>query len=385
MSTNGFSAKLRELLPRVRERREEIEEARQLPHDIVSDLAASGVFKLGLLSVYGGDEASPTDLMRAYETVSVADGSTGWVTMIGAGGALFAGMMDETGFKEVFADPSWPTAATVPPKGVAVPVEGGFKLSGRWPFASGIMHCDWVAAGCVILYDGQPRMTPMGIPEVIWGWMPTSDIEIHDTWYVSGLRGTGSNDYSGKDVFVPQHRTFHLFDTTNHRSEPTVRLPGVAGFAAQVASVGLGIARAALDDLIDLAGGKMPTMSTTSLAAKAATQIEVAALEGKLAGARSFLYDSVDDVWETLLAGSEYTPRQNALVRLAACQAAETSAAVAHRVNTIAGGNSLYLSSSIQRHARDADAVTHHFVVSPATLEDAGRVLLGLEPSSPLF
>jgi alkylation response protein AidB-like acyl-CoA dehydrogenase len=385
MAGDGFSTKLQELLPRIRERRQEIEDGRKLPRDLVGDLAATGIFKRGMPAALGGDEASATDMMRAIETISAADGSTGWVTMIGAGGAFFSGMMTETGFKEVFADPSLPTAGTVPPKGVAVPVDGGFVLNGRWPFASGITHVDWVMAGCVILYDGQPRMTPIGIPEVRWAWMPVSEVEIHDTWYVNGLRGTGSNDYSAKDVFVPEHRTLHLFDPTGHRPEPVVRLPGVAGFAAQVGSVGLGIARGALDELIELAGGKMPTMSTSSLASKAVTQIEVAKLEAQLSSARSFLYDTMDDIWETLLAGDKFTPRQNALARLAAIEAARTAAAVAHRVSTIAGGTSLYLSSPIQRHARDADAVTHHFVVSPPNLEDVGRVLLGLEPTSPIF
>jgi indole-3-acetate monooxygenase len=325
------------------------------------------------------------DLMQAFETIAAVDGSTGWCAMIGSGGAIFSGMLPETGFKEVFADPALPTAGTVPPKGTAVRVDGGYRVTGRWPFASGITHVDWVMAGCVILYDGQPRMTPIGIPEVRWVWMPTTEVEIHDTWYVNGLRGTGSNDYSANDVFVPERRTLHLFDPTDHRPEPIVRMPGVAGFAAQVASVGLGIARGALDDLIELAGGKLPTMSTTSLASKAATQIEVASLEAQLSSARAFLHEIVEEYWDTLVAGREVTPVQNARGRLAAVEAARTAAAVAHRASTIAGGNSLYLSSPIQRHARDADAVTHHFVVSPPVLEDVGRVLLGMEPSSPIF
>jgi indole-3-acetate monooxygenase len=386
MVPKGFTKKLDELLPRIRERRQEIEEARRLPKDLVADLTATGIFRLGFPKALGGDEVTATDIMRAIETVSSADGSVGWCVMIGSGGAFFSGMMSEAGAKEVFADPSIPTAGTVPPmQGTAVPVDGGFTISGKWRFASGITHVDWVMAGCVILYDGAPRMTPMGIPEVIWAFLPVTEIEIHDTWYVSGLRGTGSNDYSVTDVFVPQHRTLHLFDTTNHRSEAIVRLPSVAGFATHVGTVGIGIARAALDDLIELAGGKMPTMSMSSLAAKPSTQIEVAQLEAQLNSARSFLYDIIDEIWDTLEAGHQFTPRQNALARVAAVEAARTAAAVTHRVSTIAGGSSLYLSSSIQRHQRDADAVTHHFVVSPPVMEDAGRVLLGMEPQSPIF
>lgn len=384
MATKGFADKLDALLPQIRERRQEIEEGRKLPKDLVGDLAATGLWKRGLPAAMGGDDDSPTDLMRIFEKIAAVDGSTGWIAMICSGSADVAPKMTEEGFKEVFSDPSMPVSAAIPPKGMAVPVDGGFKFSGTWPFASGITHVDWVAAGCVILYDGAPRMTPMGIPELVWGFMPVTEIEILDTWYVNGLKGTGSNDFRGADVFVPTHRTFHMFDETNWRPGPMARTE-IAGFASQVASVGLGIARGALDELIGLAGGKMPTMSMTSLAAKASTQIEVARLEAKLSGARAFLYDAMDDYWDTLLTGEKPSRRQNALVRLAASEGARVAAAVAHRVSTIAGGNSLYLSSPIQRMQRDADAVTHHFALSPPVLEDAGRVLLGMEPTSPIF
>lgn len=386
MDSSVVSQKINDLLPRIRERRQEIEDARRMPKDLVADLAATGIFKFAMPAALGGDEASATDLLQAIETISAADGSTGWCAMIGAGGALFAGKMTDVGVKEVFADPALPTAGAVPPtQGTAARVDGGYQVNGKWRFASGITHVDWVMAGCVVLYDGAPKMTPMGIPDVRWVWVPISEVEIHDTWYVNGLRGTGSNDFSITDVFVPEDRTLHLFDPTGQRPEPIVRFPDVAGFATQVAAVGLGIARGALDELVELAGGKLPTMSMSSLASKAATQIEVAQLDAQLRSARSFVYDIVDEIWDVLVAGQEFTPKQNALARLSAVEAARAAAAVAHRVSTIAGGNSMYLSSSLQRHARDADAVTHHFVVSPPVLEDVGRVLLGMDPTSPIF
>lgn len=386
MAGDGFAAKLNELLPQIKARREEIEEARRMPKDLVADMAATGMWKMGFPAELGGDGASIPDYMRVIEKVAAVDGSAGWITMICTGGVDTVSKMTEEGIKEVFADPSQPTSSAIPPKGVAVPVDGGFKFSGTWPFASGITHVDWVAAGCVILYDGQPRMTPMGFPEMVWGYLPVTEIEIHDTWYVNGLRGTGSNDFSGKDVFVPAHRTFHMFDPTNwSRPNDPASNTDVAGFASMVASVGLGIARGAIDELIEMAGGKMPTMSMTSLANKPSTQIEVAQLEAKLSGARAFLYDSMEDLWDTLLTGEKFTPRQNALTRLAATEAARIAAEVALRVSTIAGGTSLFSKSPIQRMQRDADAVTHHFVLSPSVLEDAGRVLLGMEPTSPVF
>ncbi len=203
MAGKGFATKLNELLPKIKERRQEIEDGRRIPKDLVAEMAATGLWKLGFPTDLGGDGASIPDLMRVHEKVAAVDGSAGWIAMICGGGADVAPKMTEEGIKEVFSDPSMPTAAAIPPKGMAVPADGGFRFSGTWPFASGVTHVDWVAAGCVILYDGQPRMTPMGMPELVWGFMPVTEIEIQDTWYVNGLKGTGSNDFSGKDVFVP--------------------------------------------------------------------------------------------------------------------------------------------------------------------------------------
>ncbi len=122
-------------------------------------------------------------------------------------------------------------------------------MSGRWAFASGITHSDWVWAGCLVIENGQPRMTAYG-PEIIHVCMPVSSVVIHDTWHVSGLRGTGSNDFSADDVFVPEERIFALLDPSGHRREPLYQMPPLGFFVDQVAAVSLGIARAALDELL---------------------------------------------------------------------------------------------------------------------------------------
>jgi alkylation response protein AidB-like acyl-CoA dehydrogenase len=156
-------------------------------------------------------------------------------------------------------------------------------------------------------------------------------------------------------------------------------------FIFQLASVSLGIARAGLNDLMEIAQTKVPTLYTQVLADKAVVQVEVARAEAALGGARSFLHDTVAEMWDAVSAGGAPTRRQLALGRAAATHAVETASAVAHTANTLAGGSAIYLSSSLQRHARDAEAVTHHFSVAPHTWEEAGRVLLGREPLTPVF
>jgi len=384
MDRDGITASIRDLLPAIRARRQEIEQARRLPRDLVDELRKTGIFSLSVPRAIGGQEAAPLDLMRAIETVATADGSTGWCAMIASGSNIAAGYMNEPGAREVFPDPTAPSAGIAAPAGAAVRVDGGVRVNGRWPFASGITHCEWVWAGCMVTEGGRPRMTPRG-PEIVHVWMPVSEVVIHDTWYVSGLCGTGSNDFSATDLFVPEQRIFGLLDPSGHRAEPLYQMPPLGLFVFQVACVSLGIARTALDDLTELAQTKKPSLYTAVLADKPVVQVQLARAEAALGGARSFLYDTVEEIWQSVCAGRAPTRRQIALGRLAATHAAETAATVTRTANTLAGGSSIYSTSSLQRHARDAEAVTHHFTVAQHTWEEAGRVLLGREPTVPVF
>lgn len=376
--------RLRALTPSIRARRAEIEQARRLPRDLAGQLRASGLFSLTVPRALGGREAAPAELLRVIETVAAADGSTGWCAMVGLGNNVAAGYMREAGAREVFADPSAPTAGIAAPAGAAVRVDGGVRVSGRWPFASGVTHSDWLWAGCLVMEDGKPRMTAQG-PEIVHVCLPVAEVEIHDTWQVSGLAGTGSHDFSAADRFVPERRTFALLDPAGHRAEPLYQMPPLGQFVYLLAAVALGIARAALDELAELAQAKVPTLYNDPLADQPMVQAAVARAEAALAGARAAHYAAVDDVWKSVLTGESPSPRQLALARASSTHAVETGAAVAREANTLAGGSSLFASSSLQRHARDAEAITHHFTVAPHTWEEAGRVLLGRPTRAPVF
>lgn len=376
--------RLEALLPAIRDRRAEIEQARRMPLDLVESLRRTGLFALGVPRVVGGAEASPLEMMRAIELVATADGSAGWCAMVGVANNVSAGYMEEVGAREVFADPSLPTAGIAAPAGAATRVPGGVRVSGRWPFASGISHSRWLWAGCLVMQDGKPVMTPHG-PEIIHVCMPAAEAEIHDTWHVSGLCGTGSFDFSVRDVFVPDRHVFALLDPAGHRSEPLYRMPALHLFVFQVPCVSLGIARAALDELSEVARTKVPTMYMAPLADKAVVHIELARAEAALGGARAFLYELAGEMWDVVRGGRTPGARELALSRIAATQAAETGASVARIANTLAGGASIYTSSSLQRHARDAEAITHHFTMAPHTWEEAGRVMLGREPIAAVF
>jgi alkylation response protein AidB-like acyl-CoA dehydrogenase len=304
--------------------------------------------------------------------------------MIGLTSNAASGCLNEPGAKEIFSDPSVATAAVAAPTGAAAPGDRGFIVNGRWPFASGITHSEWVWAGALVMDGDQPRLTPQG-PAIAHAFMPVGDVEIHDTWFVSGLCGTGSNDISAHEVEVPESRVFSLFDPAGHRAEPLYQLSPAGLFVAQVASVSLGVGRAAIDEVIALAPEKTPAMSSAVLADKPVGQVEIARAETALGAARAFLYDAVDDAWQTLAAGDPCTLRQEALVRAAGLNAVETAARVTAAMNTLGGSTSIYSSSSLQRHARDAEAITHHFTAAPHVWEDVGRVLLDRLPTMPVF
>jgi len=215
--------------------------------------------------------------------------------------------------------------------------------------------------------------------------MPTKAVEVHDTWFVSGLCGTASNDLSARDVFVPGERIFTIGSPAGRPLQPLYQMPPIGWFVSHVAAVSLGVARGALDELITLAQTKTPTFSTAVLADRPAAQIELARAEGSLAAARAFLYETVEDLWQTVRTGAQPTPRQIAMNRVAAASATDVGAAVARTVGVLAGGGAIFKASALQRHMRDADAIAHHFTVAPHVWEDAGRVLMGRSPTAPMF
>lgn len=387
MSTTAIStptSSLQDVLGDIRARRDEIEQARRLPRDLADALIRTRIFALCIPRALGGDEGTMIDAMRTVEAISTADGSAGWCAMIGITSNAASGYMPESGAREVFADPTLPLSAIAAPIGTATRIDGGVRVSGRWPFASGITHAKWLWAGCLVMENGQPRMTPHG-PEMIHVCMPVSEGEIHDTWYVSGLCGTGSNDFSATDVFIPDDRTFILLAPIGRRPEPLYQVPAITHFVFHVPCVALGIARAALDEVRELTATKVPTLYTSVLADKAVAHLEIARAEVALGSARAFLYETAESIWETVRRGDAPSPRQIALGRAAATNAAETAATVAAAASRLAGGTAIASSSPVQRHERDTSAVAHHFTMAPHTWEEAGRVLLGRNTIAPAF
>jgi indole-3-acetate monooxygenase len=361
-------AAVRGLTEPVRERADEIEAGRRVPPDLAAAFADAGLFRLCVPRSLGGIEADATVLFECIEEMSAADGSAGWCLMIGATTAVLAPLLPEAAAKEIYgSDPTVVTGGVLAPRGKARAVDGGYRVTGWWPFASGCQHCAWLTGGCLD-GDGNFRMA----------FFPATDVEIIDTWKVSGLAGTGSHDIAVDDVFVPSERAIALFTAEPREQGPLYRFPIFGLLGLSVASVALGIARAAMDDLIALATKKTPTMSSQPLAERNATQAEVARARASLLAARAFMFDEVGKAWDRAAAGHEFDLEQRVRLRLAAVHATRTAADVVDEMYDLGGGTSIYATSPLQRQFRDVHAVTQHIVVAPATYELAGRVILGI-------
>jgi alkylation response protein AidB-like acyl-CoA dehydrogenase len=231
--------------------------------------------------------------------------------------------------------------------------------------------------GALVLEDGTARRTSGGAAETRMLLFPRRDAILHDTWSVSGLRGTGSHDMEVRDLFVPATRSVSLQDDTPRERGPLYALPVFGFLAVGVCAVGLGIARASIETLQDLAAAKTPTGSRRLLGDRALVQSAVAQAEGALRAARAGLREALAGVRDAAPRG--VGPRERALLRIAATHAARTSARVVDAMYEAGGGSSVYAASPLQRQFRDVHVMTQHASVAPPTLELAGRVLLGLE------
>ncbi|UJR83062.1 acyl-CoA dehydrogenase family protein [Sandaracinus amylolyticus] len=353
-----------------------IEADRQLPPEAVDALVRAGALKLLVPRVHGGAEATAETFVSVVETIARADGSAGWCTMIAGGSGLMSMFLAPEVAHEVYAPDDAITCGVVAPMGRAARVEHGYRVSGRWPFGSASKHSQWIMGGTIAEGDSP---LPSGAPDIRSALFRASDVQILDTWDVSGLRGTGSHDFAVKDVIVPRERTFSLITTPRTHEGPLARLPFFGTLASGVAAVSLGIGRAAIDALIALATKKQQLGAKQTIAHRETVQLEVARIEARLRGARAFLFDALGEAGREAARDGEATVRSRALLRAAACHAASESARVVTSAYELGGGTSIYASSPLQRHLRDVHTASQHLMVASPTATTAGRVLLGLD------
>ena len=363
----------RALEPAVAQWRDVGEQLRHMPDELFDVIRDAGIFRLALPKHLGGEGASIETLMLVMEELSRQDGAAGWNVQIALFQAIFFTALPLEGANEVLAaGPDCVSAGTGAPFGKAIPVDGGYRVSGRWPYASGCHHADWFVAGCMVLeHDTADR------PARIVIFVPARDCEIIDTWDTGGLRGTGSHDFQITDVLVPERRTFAIGPFA--RTEPGKL--SQRGFGAltgvETAVVGLGIARCAIDTFKELAHQKVPFSGKTVLAGLHPVHEKVGTAEALLRSGRAFLYETARLVDASLLANGEVSDELLAITRLAAAQATKNAVEATALMYTTGGGSAAYSSSRLDRCLRDVHVAQQHYRLSPDNLEIAGQYFLG--------
>jgi len=380
------------LAEQIRAASDEIERGRRIPPAIAQAMKDAGVFGMAMPRVWGGPELDPLTQFRVIEALAMADGSVGWCAMIGCDGGYVTAFLDQDVARAMYPDVLVATGAAATTTGQAVRVPGGYRVSGRFPFVSGCQHCEWLWLGCIVVDNGVPRVDTNGVPETRQCVLPLSRCEILDTWHTTGLRGTGSNDIVVRDQLVEEEHSFSFQDPELiKRSGQLYSFPFL--FIAKGAAPALGIARRALDALVESAAAKPARRYTLGERIEAPkvlrddvyVQEAVGRAETLLAAARAYYFDVMGDLWATLLDGRQPPERQLALLFSAYPHVVGVCVEVVQLVYKTAGGGAVYQKGPLDGCLRDVLTMNQHVIGTFRTYEMTGRLLLGLEPLRWLF
>lgn len=364
-------ARAEELAPRLRERAEEIERLRRLPDDVVDMLRDTGVFRMAFARSWGGPELTSIEQTEVIEALAYGDASAAWCAMIGSDSGLYAPFLTKSVARKIFPSLDMTTAGLLFPRGRAEIVPGGYRLTGRWQFGSGINHADWIVSGAFLYRDGQPEPGPGGkSPDSRLLLVPRDQVDIIDTWHTTGLAGSGSCDYTITDIFVPEEHSmdFATIHATSPLAQPEAHMRNMPG-------VPLGVARAALDHV---------RTESSSYADDYRLQVTLADCEADLHATRQGVYGALRRQWEVLSSGGtldDLTAQERAALPLSRLHAFRTARSIVTRLYDLHQTASIYRPSPLDRWLRDTTTMCQHIVAQDRILQTAGAHLTGGTPA----
>jgi alkylation response protein AidB-like acyl-CoA dehydrogenase len=374
-------ASARRIAPLLREQAADVETARRLTTPVVEALRNTGVFQMSMPRAWGGPEVDLLEQVEILEVLSAADASAGWCAMIGADSGYYAAALSDADARELYPHLNSITAGWVIPAGTLEVTDGGYRLSGRWSFGSGCTHADVISGGAIVTEGGVPLRGPDGRPRWRVALLPAAEVAVHDTWRTTGLCGSGSNDYSVSDAFVPGGHTFD-FDQPR-RDGALYRWPSL--FVANVVAVPLGSAADALESAMEILAGKVSMPDMIPARDEPRVHAAIARAQAMIGSARSYAYDTVGSFWSTLQSGDE--PDFAARAALAGCFVHTLTTcrdAVAVLVETV-GTSAIHRGTRLERHHRDLITIGQHLFGQPKTREWAGGLSFGKVPPSPVL
>ncbi|WP_298243106.1 acyl-CoA dehydrogenase family protein [uncultured Bradyrhizobium sp.] len=373
----GLVERARSLGPLIAREADEIERTRRLTPVVVNGLIENGLYRALLPQSLGGAEAPIEIFMQMLEEVAKADASTAWCLGQCTVCAMIAASLDHETAQEIFNTApgilAWGAIAHE-----ARAVEGGYRVTARWDFASGSRQASWLGAHVRIVgSDGTPRKNADGSPEVRTILFPVASATLHDVWQAIGLAGTGTDSYEVSDLFVPERFTaFRDVTAALREPGPLYRIGTGSTFSLGFAAVSLGVARAMLDAAIALARAKHASLAASAMRDNAAVQGLIGRTEGDLRAARAYLYATAQAMWRELSATGEFGAAHRSAVRLAATWTIHQSAKVVDTAYHMAGATAVFRKHPFERRFRDIHAIAQQIQARDTHYEDVGKAIL---------
>ena len=378
-ATSGFGLveRARTIAPLIAREADEIERTRRLTDPVVGALIENGLYRALLPQSLGGAEAPPEAFMQMLEEIAKADASTAWCLGQCTVCAMIAASLDHDTAQEIFNTApgilAWGAIAHE-----ARAVEGGYRVTARWDFASGSRQASWLGAHVRIVgADGAPRKNADGSAEVRTILFPVASGVLHDVWQAIGLAGTGTDSYEVNDLLIPERFTaFRDVPSGLRETGPLYRIGTGAAFSLGFAAVSLGVARATLDAAIALARGKHPSLTASAMRDNGAVQGLIGRTEGDLRAARAYLYTTATAMWRDLSATGGFSAAHRRAVRLAATWTIHQSAKVVDTAYHMAGATAVFRSNPFERRFRDMHAIAQQIQARDTHYEDVGKAIL---------
>jgi alkylation response protein AidB-like acyl-CoA dehydrogenase len=343
-------------------------------------LKETGLLKMATPKSLGGLESDPITRALVVEEVGRHDSAAGWTLENPVDWAFFCARLPDEGAEEIYAKGGDVVIAAQFGRPLAAKkVDGGYNVSGRAPFVSNCLDADWIS--CTALVDADSH--PDSEPEMRMVYFPADKCEIIDTWHVMGMRGTGSHDVEVKDVFIPKARTFAMqpdYERGSHYKGPLYRMPLVGAAGTGIPTPMLGVARRALEEVIQVALTKNPVTASGLLKERSSAQIQLGQAEAILRSGRLLLLHTVSEAWHRCLAGESHSAKHKADLLLGSTHAMASAVRATELACRAAGTTSIRMSSPLERCFRDIQTMRHHAFASEARYGTVGQVYLGVEP-----
>lgn len=374
----------RKLAPLIRSNADAIDAARELPRPLFESIADAGLFHMALPRSIGGMELDLPTYFLVMEELGKADASTAWViNQGGLFGAFASPRLSHDVAREIWVNTPRSVVANTPmPSARSVPVPGGYRVTGKMGFSSGCLHASWLAAYANVYEDGKQRLESDGKPEGRYHMVPAAQVEILDTWHVNGLRGTGTNHFEVKDLFVPEERTF-VRTAPAQEPGPLYRILQTLLYAVGDAAIALGMARVCVQTFSELAGSKTPRSMQALLRDQSMIQFNIGQSEAAIRSARAYLIEAVGDIWRDVTSTGVATQDRRAELRLAATHGIRLACQAIDIIYNAAGASAVLKGNLIQRHFQDMHVMTQHIQGRLSYYEMVGKYWLGL-PVSPI-